>query len=149
MKSTIKQAERLESLKAGIIAAASVCVAFIFTAVVNSLFLAKYFVALSSLRVDSVTWQWLASGAIAIVCGLLFGVTYRYAIRGDDNFQLKSGTVLAFGLVRGLTQLDIGLNTPDFVLPFVVMAGESIFWFALAAIILNWVMQRDWVKTFN
>ena len=105
--------------------------------------------ALSSLRVDSVTWQWLASGAIAIVCGLLFGVTYRYAIRGDDNFQLKSGTVLAFGLVRGLTQLDIGLNTPDFVLPFVVMAGESIFWFALAAVILNWAIQRGWVKTLN
>lgn len=149
MKSTIKQAERLESFKAGIIAAASLWVAFISTAVVNSLFLAKYFVALSSLRVDSVTWQWLVRGAIAIVCGLLFGVTYRYAIRGDDNFQLKSGTVLAFGLVRGLTQLDLGLNTPDSVLPFVVMAGESIFWFAVAAVILNWAIQRGWVKTFN
>ncbi|HCF29469.1 MAG TPA: hypothetical protein DEV81_20210 [Cyanobacteria bacterium UBA11049] len=145
----MKQAERLESLKAGVIAAVSLWVAFIFTTVVNSLFLAQYFVALSSLRVDSVTWQWLVRGAIAIVCGLLFGVTYRYAIRSDDNFQLKSGTVLAFGLVRGLTQLDIGLNTPDSVLPFVVMAGESIFWFALAAVILNWAMQRGWVKTFN
>lgn len=149
MKSTIKQAERLESLKAGIIGAVSLWVAFIFTTVVNSLFLARYFVALSSLRVDSVTWQWLVRGAIAIVCGLLFGVTYRYAIRSDNNFQLKSGTVLAFGLVRGLTQLDIGLNTPDSVLPSVVMAGESIFWFALAAVILNWAMQQGWVKTFN
>jgi hypothetical protein len=51
--------------------------------------------------------------------------------------------------VRGLTQLDIGLNTPGSVLPFVVMAVESISWFAIAAIALNWAIRLDWIKTFN
>jgi hypothetical protein len=143
-----EQAERLESLKAGMLAALSLSFAFISTTAVNHLFLAKYFVALGSLRV-LVNWQWLTSGSLAAICGLLFGVTYRYVIRDNDNFQLKTGAVLAFGLVRGLTQLDIGLNTPGSVLPFVVMAVESISWFAIAAIALNWVISLGWIKTFN
>lgn len=51
------------------------------------------------------------SGAIAFFSGLLFGVTYRYLIRSDKNPQLKAGGVLAFGLVRGLTQIELGWNS--------------------------------------
>jgi hypothetical protein len=50
---------------------------------------------------------------------LLFGVTYRYIIQEDSNPQLKAGAVLAFGLVRGLTVLDIGLNILSKLLPFI------------------------------
>ena len=36
---------------------------------------------------------------VAVSCAL-FGVTYRYAVRGEEaNLQLKGGVVAAFGLV--------------------------------------------------
>jgi len=34
-----------------------------------------------------------------------------YLIRSDKNPQLKAGGVLAFGLVRGLTQIELGWNS--------------------------------------
>ena len=44
----------------------------------------------------------LASQAGIFLSCLLFGVTYRYAVRRDlGNLQLKSGVAAAFGLVRG------------------------------------------------
>jgi hypothetical protein len=149
VKITTEQAERLESLKAGTIAALFVSFAFLSTTAINHLLLATNFMTLSSLQTELLNWQWVVSGAIAAFCGLLFGVTYRYAIRSDDNLQLKTGVVLAFGLVRGLTQLEIGANASGSILPFVVMAGESILWFAIAAIALNWAIQQGWVKPFN
>lgn len=40
--------------------------------------------------------------AITFISCALFGVTYRYTIRRNlENIQLKTGTVAAFGLVRG------------------------------------------------
>ena len=46
-------------------------------------------------------------GVVAVSCAL-FGVTYRYAVRGEDaNPQLKAGVVAAFGLVR--SRLGLGL----------------------------------------
>ncbi|MHC5832050.1 MAG: hypothetical protein ACYT04_92765, partial [Nostoc sp.] len=98
-------AERLESLKAGIIGGLSLCFAFVMTSFLNTLVLAKYFQTLVSLQSD-VNWHLWVSGAIAFFSGLLFGVTYRYIIRSDKNPQLKAGGVLAFGLVRGLTQIE-------------------------------------------
>ena len=39
-------------------------------------------------------------GVVTISCAL-FGVTYRYAVRGEAaKPQLKAGVVAAFGLVR-------------------------------------------------
>ncbi|WP_414153323.1 hypothetical protein [Nostoc commune] len=72
------------------------------------------------------------SGAVASFTGLLFGVTYRYIIRSDKNPQLKAGGVLAFGLVRGLTQIELDWNSHSTIWPFLVLAGESVLWFALA-----------------
>lgn len=149
MNDNSAQAQRIESIKAGTLAALCLSFAFILTTFVNSLFLARYFGALSSLGGELFNWHTIASGSIAAMCGLQFGLTYRYVIRSDANFQLKLGAVLAFGLVRGLTQLDMGLNTPSFVLPLVVMAGESIAWFALATIALELAIGQGWVKTFK
>lgn len=140
--------ERLESLKAGTVAALSLALAYCVTSIINSLLLAQN-VTLGSLQVAVNDWHWWLSGAIAVVSGLLFGVTYRYAIRGDRNPQLKAGAVLAFGLVRGLAQLDLGLHASNFVLPFVVMAIESVIWFTIAAIALNFAIAQGWIKTFN
>jgi len=42
---------------------------------------------------------------VAVSCAL-FGVTYRYAVRGQEaNLQLKGGVVAAFGLVRQIAQM--------------------------------------------
>ncbi|MCF4969879.1 hypothetical protein [Nostoc sp. CMAA1605] len=140
-------AERLESLKAGIIGALSLSFAFLMTSLVNTLVLAKSFPILVSLQREF-NWYWLLSGAIAAFSGLLFGVTYRYIIRTDQNPHLSSGGVLAFGLVRGLSQTE-AFNTHTHLLAFVVLVGESILWFAIAAIAIDTAIKFAWVKPFS
>ncbi|WP_414541525.1 hypothetical protein [Nostoc sp. CCY0012] len=140
-------AERIESLKAGITAGFSLCLAFVITSLANTLLLAKYFPLLASLHQD-INWYWWLSGGIAGFSGLLFGVTYRYIIRTDENSHLKSGGVLAFGLVRGLTQIEVGGSSVTTVLPNLVLAGESVLWFAMGAIALDTAIQIGWVKPF-
>ena len=142
-------AERIESLKAGIIAALWLIIAFFLTTLVNNLVLATNFEQLASLATDSFNLQWLVSVGIVCFCGLLFGVTYRYIIRADKNFQLKAGGALAFGLVRGLTQVEVGLSYSKNVLPFVVLGVESILWFGFAAFFLDTAMQLGWIKPFK
>lgn len=142
-------AERIESLKAGVLAGLCLTVAFFLTTLVNNLVLATNFEQLSSLATNSFNLQWLLSVGIVCFCGLLFGVTYRYIIRTDKNPQLKAGGVLAFGLVRGLTQVEVGLSYSKSVLPFVVLGVESILWFGLAAFFLDTAMQLGWIKPFQ
>ncbi len=142
-------AERIESLKAGILAAFCLIIAFFLTNLVNNLVLATNFEQLASLATDSLNLQSLVSAGIVSFCGLLFGVTYRYIIRADKNPQLKAGGVLAFGLVRGLTQVEVGLSYSKNVLPFVVLGVESILWFGLAAFFLDTAMQLGWIKPFQ
>ena len=141
-------AERLESLKAGIIGGLSVCFAFALSILLNTFVLAKYFQTLACLQHD-LDWHLWVSGAVATFTGFLFGVTYRYIIRSDKNLQLKAGGVLAFGLVRGLTQIELGWNSNSRIWPFLVLAGESVLWFTLAAIALNIAIQLRWVKPFS
>ncbi|MEH1909680.1 MAG: hypothetical protein V7L05_30080 [Nostoc sp.] len=141
-------AERIESLKAGIIGGLSVCFAFAIASLLNTFVLAKYFQTLTSLQSD-VNWHWWLSGAVATFTGLLFGITYRYIIRSDQNPQLKTGGVLAFGLVRGLTQIELGWNSHSTILPFLVLAFESVLWFAIAALALDIAIQLRWVKPFS
>ncbi|WP_407883330.1 hypothetical protein [Scytonema sp. NUACC26] len=141
-------AERIESLKAGFLGCLCLAIAFFITALVNSS-LAKYFNILSTFSLNTVDLRWFISAGIAAFCGLLFGVTYRYIIRSDKNFQLKSGGVLAFGLVRGLTQLDIGLSCGSSVLPLIIMGIESILWFGLAAFAIDTAFRFGWIQTFQ
>jgi hypothetical protein len=149
MKDTNDMAERLESVKAGIFGGLSLCLTFLITSFLNNLLLAKYFTALSIFQLNIQDWHWWISGGISCFCGLLFGVTYRYIIRSDENPQLKAGGVLAFGLVRGLTLVDVGLCCYSTILPFVIVAAESIVWFAIAAIALNTAIKLGWVKPFK
>ncbi|MBE8999325.1 hypothetical protein IQ274_14120 [Nostoc sp. LEGE 12447] len=141
-------AERIESLKAGILGGFSVCFAFVLFSLLNTFVLAKYFQNLASLHSD-INWHLLVSGAIASFSGLLFGVTYRYIIRSDKNLQLKAGGVLAFGLVRGLTQMELGLNSSITIWSFLVLAAESLLWFVFAAIALDFAIKLGWVKPFS
>jgi hypothetical protein len=142
-------AERLESLKAGVIGSISLGLAFLSTSFINILWISKYFPILSYEQIDLVNLQMLLNGMIAGFSGFLFGVTYRYIIRLDANPHLKTGGVWAFGLVRGLTQIEVGWNINNSVLPFLILAGESILWFALAAFVLDTAILRKWLKPFS
>jgi chromate transport protein ChrA len=141
-------AERVESFKAGIVGGLSMCFAFVLTSLLNTFILAKYFQILKSLQ-SNVSWHWWVSSVVATFTGLLFGVTYRYIIRSDKNPQLKAGGVLAFGLVRGLTQIELGWNSNSTTWPFLVLAAESLLGFAFAAIALDLAIKLGWVKLFS
>lgn len=147
--SGIDFAERIESLKAGTLAALSVCLSFGAFTLANHYVLAERFSSLASWQTPVIDANLLISGAIALMAGFLFGVTYRYVIRGDRNPHLKSGAVLAFGLVRGLAQVDVGLSLQGTIWPFAVMAVESILLFAIARLTLDSAIAQNWVKPFQ
>ncbi|MEM6402513.1 MAG: hypothetical protein AAF757_20170 [Cyanobacteria bacterium P01_D01_bin.116] len=141
-------AERLESLKAGILSALSFSLVFIPASIFNQFLLKEYFFKLYSGSIITLSWQWLISVGIASFSGFLFGSTYRYIIRKDENPHLKSGGILAFGLVRGLAQVDIGLNFPLSALTFTLIVIENIAEFAIAAFILDNAIKFSLVKPF-
>lgn len=91
----------------------------------------------------------LTNWAIAILSGGLFALTYRYAIRQDQNLQLKLGVVLAFTLVRGLAEVDAGSAIAQRFWPFFAACGESGLIFGGCAIGLNVACQQQWLKPFG
>ena len=145
--SNFSVAERLESLKAGAVAALSCLFGFGAIALGNSLILARWWDFLASLQVREIDLNFALRGFMAVLGGFLFGVTYRYAIRRDTNPQVKSGVVLAFGLVRAFGQLDAGLSfgagkmpgLPELLL-FAVGGVESVVLFAIAGFVLDWAI---------
>lgn len=142
-------AERIESIKAGVVASLAVAIAFTGASLINRLILATRFEPLAGLQASADGIGFLLSGAIAVIAGVLFGITYRYVVRQDQNSHLKSGVVLAFGLVRGLAQIDVGVMTQGVLLPFVVLALESILLFAVARMVLDRTMSNGWVRPFK
>ncbi len=142
-------AERLESLKAGIVSAVSFSLVFIPSSIFNQLILKEYFIEVYSDSIITLNWQSLISAVIAGFSGFLFGATYRYIIREDKNPHLKEGAVFAFGLVRGLAQVDIGLNFSTSIFPLIVLTSESIVGFAIAAFSLDRAIKFGWVKAFK
>jgi hypothetical protein len=86
-------------------------------------------------------------GAIVLLSGFLFGVTYRYVVRQDANPQLKAGAILAFGFVRGLAQVG-EMNQLD-AAGAGVRILESLLLFVAAGFVLDWAIQRDWVQSFH
>jgi hypothetical protein len=125
------QEERIESVKVGVIAAfAFVCADLVFV-FFHGLILSKSIAILAQLRMD-LDWQFLLREAIAWVSGFLFGVTYRYIIRDDDNPHLKDGAVLSFGIVRGLALLEAMGTEGDRFLSSAILGVESIVCFAIA-----------------
>ncbi|NJL62522.1 MAG: hypothetical protein HC903_12695 [Methylacidiphilales bacterium] len=146
--------ERLESVKAAILSAFCLALMFSFTTFANNQLFAKSFLGIEpleqkQLRIDFLGSHWWISAGIAAFSGFLFGITYRYIIRTNNNQQLKSGGIMAFGLVRGLAQVDVGIRYTSNIVPLVVVAGESILWFGLAALILDLFMQLGWIQRFE
>ncbi len=87
--------------------------------------------------------------AIAISSGFLFGVTYRYIIRTDRNDHLNSGAVLAFGLVRGLAQINVRELDLDRIWLNGVVIAENILLFAIARYLLDYALTARWISPFK
>ena len=135
--------ERIESVKAGILASAVFgTIETLFLVVNNSL-------AISGAN-NFQNWQlnsiadFLGKLAIAFISGFLFGVTYRYIIRGDRNSHLQDGSVLAFGLVRGLALIEGTALTPLWLL----LVLESVIGFAIARFSLDFALKLKLIKPF-
>ncbi|MBX2862896.1 MAG: hypothetical protein KTR27_05020 [Leptolyngbyaceae cyanobacterium MAG.088] len=133
--------ERIESVKAGIVAAiAGILVSLILVAV-------DILVAAGSLA-DTLLII-LQRLSIAAVCCFLFGVTYRYIIRQDPNPHLRSGAVGAFALTRSLSQLEsIDLETSG-VLPLSIPIFESFGLFLMVRLVLDLGLKQRWLKPFT
>lgn len=141
-------AERIESLKAGTLAALSFTLAYSIAVVVNSLVLAEQFEVLAALQVATAV-NLLIKVASAWISGFLFGITYRYVIRDDENPHLQEGAVLAFGLVRGLAPVEVEQNLSSAFWFLGVLGVESVLCFLVARLTLDWAMQHQWVKPFK
>ena len=131
--------ERIESIKAGSLGGIAAGIVYGMTILIDRLPLLTYSKSLLSMGLGT---------SIAIVSGFLFGVTYRYIIRIDRNDHLSAGAVLAFGLVRGLAQVD----TSEFDLSQVWMDGwilsKSIVMFAIARYAIDYALNASWILPF-
>ena len=137
------QTERIESFKAGMIAA----IFFVFANFSMALFNTYVLLNLGGqFRFLNLSWgiNLLIQGGIAWISGFLFGVTYRYIIRGDRNSHLNDGAVLAFGFVRGLVFLEE--NT--IIWSGSVLLIESVICFAIARLSLDFALRYKLIKPF-
>jgi hypothetical protein len=153
-------AERIESLKAGIIGSIAAGIGFgvaemavhlgaialkISHPVDERFFLISPFSV--SLSISPFLLWVVVQSAIVLLSGFLFGVTYRYVVRQNANPQLKAGAMLAFGLVRGLAQ--VGEMTQVEPIWAGVRILESLWLFVVAGFVLDWAIQRGWVQSFR
>ena len=133
--------ERIESVKAGVTGAAAFAVAELVFSIIHLVLSTKGSV---STLIDG---TWLVQLAIGAVSGFLFGVTYRYVIRGDRNTHLNDGAVLAFGLVRGLAVVEQHLVLSE-LLSVLFLVTQSIVCFAIARLVLDLAIARKLIKPF-
>eukprot|EP00898_Chlorokybus_atmophyticus_P006919 jgi/Chlat1/7228/Chrsp57S06862 len=95
----------------------------------------------------------LSLALLVATCGL-FGVTYRYVVRGDTgNVQLKSGAVAAFGLARGFGQLDVAqmLSPGDGAAlgAAALSAGYSVLILGFCAAAIEIAFRKKMLKPFT
>lgn len=137
--------ERIESVKAGMIAAAvGTAISLIFVGLDS-------FLTRDSFFIQAVLIQAIQRLAIAAVCCFLFGVTYRYIIRQDPNPHLRSGAVGAFALTRGLSQLE-GIDLSALGLaeawPLGIPIAESFGLFLTVRLVLDLGLKQQWLQPF-
>ncbi|MEA5452509.1 hypothetical protein VB780_28310 [Leptolyngbya sp. CCNP1308] len=138
--------DRIESLKAAVlagIAAGIVAAVLLLAHRVPSLGLGAALTSIASGLSGSTFW---VSALIAGLSGGLFGITYRYAVRQDENSQLKAGVVLAFSLVRGLALVNVAAAVSLRGWPFAAAIAESLLIFTTAAASLELARQQNWIQ---
>lgn len=133
--------ERLESVKAGSVGAIA------FGMVYGLSWLGNHYGGLVPWPEFSLIPLGLNIGS-SLLSGFLFGVTYRYIIRRDDNSHLRDGAVLAFTLVRsgGLIELQSGQG--NMAPAIALLMVESLIGFGAARSSLDWAMAQNWLKPF-
>ncbi|MDY6940363.1 MAG: hypothetical protein SWY16_22250 [Cyanobacteriota bacterium] len=145
--------ERIESLKAGLLGAFAGTIAYSIAVIIDRWTIARLELPFSWTTASESLLNLVLATIVAGASGFLFGVTYRYVIRRDRNPHLNSGAVLAFGLVRGLAQvngtLDIAFEGLGSLLALAIVVFESVLLFAVAALILDGAMERGWLKPFE
>ena len=132
--------ERIESVKAGSLGGITAGIGYVSIAMLEVPILSEY----SRLSIG----LGLAA-AISIVTGFLFGITYRYIIRTDRNDHLNSGAVLAFGLVRGLAQIDVSKFELSQIWLDGSIVAESILLFSIARYTIDRALVAGWVLPFS
>jgi len=142
-------AERLESAKVAISGGLSAGVISLGVLLLNRVVQPAGALPLNDLLSSLAGQTLLANWAIATLSGSLFALTYRYAIRQDQNPQLNAGVVLAYTLVRGLAPVDAGSAIAQNFWPFCTACGESLLLFGGSAIVLNLAFAQKWLKPFG
>ena len=132
--------ERIESVKAGSLSGITAGISYVAITTIDKLMLPEYSQSLISLGLEV---------AISIVTGFLFGVTYRYIVRTDRNDHLNAGAVLAFGLVRGLAQLDVSNFERNQIWIDGLIVGKSILLFSIARYLLDLALAAGWILPFS
>ena len=140
-------AERIESVKAGLLAAMAFTIADLIAILLNNLLFVTWRIQFRLLQVTS-GLDSLVALATALVSGFLFGVTYRYIIRNERNSHLKDGAVMAFGLVRGLALLEATVSKSDQFWSLAILITEAIIGFAIARYGLDFALRRKFIKPF-
>jgi len=135
-KLQVDDLNKIESAKAGLIGAVG-----------GTLSTLPWLFATSSSTTVNLVLDILVAGAASF----LFGVVYRYAVRGDaTNSQLKGGVVGAFGLTRGLSLAEGVLSSggwgADQVGAAGIGMGQSMLLFGFAASALELGMRMGWVE---
>lgn len=132
--------ERMESVKAGTLAAIA------FGGVYGVAWLGNRLLGLLPWPAADFLPLGLNLGS-SLLSGFLFGVTYRYIIRRDDNSHLRDGAVLAFALVRsgGLIELPPEQTT----LAIALLMVESLVGFGAARSSLDFALGRQWLQPFR
>ncbi len=131
MQITLK--ERIESIQVGSISALAFVVPYLLFLIVDRLFLGESITVIGTFV--------KISGAI--ISGFLFGVTYRYVVRNDDNPHLKDGTVAAFALVRGLVPLQLSTDLIADSGRLSLFLGESFICFLSSRLLLELTKLRQ------
>jgi hypothetical protein len=125
--------ERIESIQVGSISALAFLVPYLLFLIVDRLLLGESLTLIGAFV--------KISGAI--ISGFLFGVTYRYVVRNDDNPHLKDGTVAAFALVRGLVPLQLSTDLIADAWQLSLFLGESFICFLSSRLLLELTKLRQ------
>jgi hypothetical protein len=125
--------ERIESIQVGSISALAFLVPYLLFLIVDRVFLGESITVIGTFV--------KISGAI--ISGFLFGVTYRYVVRNDDNPHLKDGTVAAFALVRGLVPLQLSTDLIADSGRLSLFLGESFICFLSSRLLLELTKLRQ------
>lgn len=136
-----QNADRLESCKAAVIAGAA-----------GTIGVAPLLLGSADTSVQAA----LSLGATLGAC-MLFGITYRYAVRAADaaNVHLKGGVVAAFGLVQAAGAGNVlqvvagGVLTPEVIGPAALYALQSVLSFGFAATALEVAFNAGLLARFG